>query len=135
MLSEMKDEFNRNLSDAQKQELAAQLAFAEMKTAKEAEIAAAKASVDSKSEELANTNLEMAQAKQDLEDTTNALSADQKFLLDLKKRCAESDEGYAARQKERQEEVIAIGETIKILTDDDARDLMSKTVGFLQVSS
>jgi len=135
MLGEMKDEFTRNLSEAQKQELAAVTAFAEMKAAKESEIAAAKASVDSKSEELADTNLRMAEAKQDLEDTTSALSADQKFLLDLKKRCAESDEQYVVRQKERQDEVIAISETIKILTDDDARDLMSNTVGFLQVSA
>ena len=32
----------------------------------------------------------------------------------------------------RQDEIVAIGQTISILTEDDARDLMSKTTSFMQ---
>ena len=34
----------------------------------------------------------------------------------------------------RQDETTAISEALKILTDDDAQELMSKTTGFLQSS-
>merc|ERR1719440_1066863 len=131
----MKDEFEKNLSDAQKEEMAAQEAFQALKTAKLAEIAAAQAGVESKTAELADTKEKHAQAKEDLEDTNNALSADQKFLIDLKERCKLSDEEYATRLKSRGEEIIAIGETIKILTNEDARDLFSKSVSFLQIGN
>jgi len=44
------------------------------------------------------------------------------------------DKEWAARQQMRQDETTAISEALKILTDDDARELMSKTTGFLQSS-
>merc|ERR1719326_2555891 len=106
-----------------------------MKSAKEAELKAARKAVDAKTQDMADTSDKVAQAKQDLEDTQAAMAADQEFLVDLKEKCAISDKEYAERSKTRAEEIVAIGETIKILTDDDARDLFGKTVSLLQVSS
>ena len=57
-----------------------------LRSAKEDEIRAGQEQLDNKSEELAVTNEKNAQAKEDLEDTSNALSSDQKFLIDLKER-------------------------------------------------
>eukprot|EP00971_Amphidinium_carterae_P261902 5194993-Amphidinium_carterae.1 len=73
----MKDTFESNLSDAQKEELANQKAYEELKAAKEAEIAAGTAQIDTKTAELADTDLKNAQAKQDIEDTRASLSADE----------------------------------------------------------
>merc|ERR1719197_819564 len=76
-----------------------------------------------------------AQAQEDLADTRNALSADQKFLLDLKEKCRVTDEEFEARQKARGEEISAVSEAIAILSDDDAHDLFSKTLSFVQVNA
>merc|ERR1719456_1434901 len=135
ILSQMKDEFGKNLVAAQKEEMEALIAYHEMKSAKEAELAAARTALDTKTQDLADTQAKVAQAKQDLEDTQAAMAADQEFLVDLKEKCAISDKEYAERSKTRADEIVAIGETIKILTDDDARDLFGKTMSFLQVGS
>merc|ERR1719428_1318843 len=135
ILSQMKDEFGKNLIAAQKEEMEALIAYHEMKSAKEAELAAARTALDTKTQDLADTQAKVAQAKQDLEDTQAAMAADQEFLVDLKEKCAISDKEYAERSKTRADEIVAIGETIKILTDDDARDLFGKTMSLLQIHS
>jgi outer membrane murein-binding lipoprotein Lpp len=135
ILKQMKETFESNLSQSQKDELAAQDAFSQLKSAKLAEIAAAKKQLDNKSVELANTDEANAQAKEDLADTRNALSADTKFLLDLKEKCRMTDNEFAERQKARGEEISAVSEAIAILSDDDAHDTFSKTLGFVQVKA
>jgi len=127
ILTDMKDQFEANLSQAQKEEMEAQKAFEELKAAKEAEIAAGKEQLDNKKAELAKTDEDNAQAKQDLEDTRNSLSADQKFLMDLKEKCAQTDAEWAQRQKTRQEEMQAVSQALAILTSDDAHDLFVRT--------
>merc|ERR1719487_506302 len=135
ILKQMKETFETNLSQAQKDELAAQDAYNELKTAKLAEIGASKKAVDMKSVELAESDEKCAQAKENLSDTRDALSADQKFLLDLKEKCRMSDAEMEERTKARQAEIAAVGEAIAILTEDDARDLFSSTLGFVQVNA
>lgn len=135
LLSEMKEEFERDLSAAQKQELNAEISFQKLKSAKVAEIMAAGRSLEEKTAELADTHQRVAQAKEDVELTTEQIANDNKFLGDLVKRCATADEEYAARQKTRNEEILAISETINILTGDESRDLFSKSMSFVQISS
>jgi chromosome segregation ATPase len=135
ILKQMKETFESNLSASQKDELAAQDAFAQLKSAKLEEINAAKKQVSNKEVSLANTDEANAQAKEDLEDTRNALSSDQKFLLDLKEKCRMTDAEFAERQKARGEEISAVSEAISILSGDDAHDLFSKTLGFVQVNA
>merc|ERR1719310_2592978 len=84
---------------------------------------------------LGKTKVQLAEAKEDLEDTTGAMEADQAFLVDLKERCSVSDKEWEERSKTRALEIAAVGETIKILTDDDAHDLFDGTLSFLQLSS
>merc|ERR1719456_1978849 len=135
ILKQMKETFESNLSQSQKDELAAQDAYNQLKAAKIAEIDAAKRQVDNKKVELANTDEANAQAKEDLTDTRDALSADQKFMLDLKEKCRMTDAEFAERQKARGEEISAVSEAIAILSDDDAHDLFSKTLSFVQVNA
>merc|ERR1719160_1933962 len=131
----MKDTFKEDLSNLQKEELRAMISFQNLKTAKQQEMDAASALKDKKTAELAQATQDDAQAKQDLEDTQAALSADQKFLMELKKNCKIADEEYAIRSKTRGDEIIALGEALKILTSDESRDLWGKTMSFLQVRS
>merc|ERR1712139_456448 len=99
-----------------------------MKSDKEDEIGSAKELIDAKFVELAETDEKNAMSKQDLEDTSAALDADTKFLEELVPKCENSQAEYDARNKVRKEEIGAVSETIGILTDDDAKDLLLKFV-------
>jgi len=135
LLETMKSQIDRDLAAAHKAEINAEIGFQKLRANKEGEIQAGAQSIEEKTAELAETNQNVAQAKEDLEDTTEALSSDEKFLMDLKKRCKTADEDYAARSQTRNDEITAIGETIGILMDDDARDLTSKTMSFMQTGN
>jgi len=134
ILEQMKETFETNLAASQKEEEQNQRAYEDLKAAKEAEIAAGKNQVDTKTQELATTDEKNAQAKEDLEDTRNTLSADEEFLLMLKEKCSVTDEEWEDRQKTRQTEMQACSKALAVLSSDDAHDLFKGTFnpGFLQ---
>merc|ERR1739848_239648 len=99
ILKQMKETFESNLSSSQKEEMANQKAYEDLKAAKEEEIAAGQAQIDTKTQELADTDEKNAQAKEDLEDTKATLTADEEFLMNLKSTCANVDAEWEARQK------------------------------------
>merc|ERR1719171_2762939 len=88
-----------------------------------------------KTQELATTDEKLAQDKQDIADTQASLSADEKFLMDLKEKCAMTDKEWEQRSKERQLEIEAVSKALAILTSDEAHDLFSKTLGLIQRQS
>jgi len=137
ILKQMKETFENNLSASQKEELANQKAYEDLKAAKEEEIAAGQEQIDTKTQELATTDEKLAMSKQDLEDTKNGLSEDEKFLMMLKEKCQGSDQEYEERQKTRAAEIEAVSKALSFLTSDEARDLFSKTFNpaFLQKKS
>merc|ERR1712203_219462 len=93
----------------------------------EAEIAAGKEQIETKTQELSDTNEALAQAKEDLIDTQNSLSADEQFLMMLKEKCQMTDKEWEERQKTRQLEMEAVSKALAILSGDDAHDLFTKT--------
>jgi len=135
ILKQMKEEFESNLAKMQEEEKTGQSDFADLKAAKQAEIAAGKTMSKEKTQALADSGDDLAKAKEDLDLTREALASDTKFLGDLRLRCQASDKDWELRAKTRNDEIAAISETIKILTDDDAFDLFSKTTGFLQTNA
>merc|ERR1719439_580963 len=135
ILKQMKETFETNLSNSQKEEMQAQKAYEDLKAAKENEIKAGTELKDTETQELADTDAKLAQDKQDLDDTRNSLSADQKFLMNLKETCQNADAEYEERVKSRQEEIKACGEALAILTSDEAHDTFSRTFNFVQVTS
>merc|ERR1719160_1281753 len=135
ILKGMKETFETNLASSQQEEKEAAAAFNELNGAKSSELAAGEKKIDTFTIELADNKEKAATAKEDLADTRKALSADTKFLGDLKLKCQVTDQEWDARSKVRQEEIVAVGDTINILTSDDALDLTRKTVSLLQVSA
>jgi len=135
ILKGMKESFEANLVTSQKDESTAQNEYGQLKSAKSKEMQAANDQIDANEAELADNNVKLANSKQSLEDTRAQLSADTAFLADLKSKCSTMDEQWEARQKMRADEVTAVAETIKILTDDEAHDTFSRSVGFVQESS
>jgi len=127
ILRQMKDTFEANLSESQREEMANQKAYEDLKAAKEAEIAAGQEQIDTKTQELASTDAKNAQAKEDIEDTRNSLSADEQFLMMLKEKCQMTDKEWEERQKTRQLEMEAVSKALAVLSGDDAHDLFTRT--------
>jgi len=134
ILKQMKEQFETSLATSKKEEETAATEYVQMKEAKTAELAAANGQIESKTVELGDTEEKFALSTTDKKDTEASLEADQGFLADLKDKCAVADEEYAARVKVRTEEQKAIGETIGILTDEEANDAFTKSMTFLQTS-
>merc|ERR1711933_572702 len=112
---------------SQKEEMENQKAYEDLKVAKEAEIAAGQAQIDTKTQELSTTDQKNAQSKVDVEDTKASLSADEKFLMMLKEKCQMTDKEWEERQKTRQLEMEAVSKALAILSGDDAHDLFTRT--------
>jgi len=132
ILKQMKESFETNLANSQTEEGEAKDTFASMKASKEEEIRSGNELIDSKKAELASTDEKNAAAKEDLEDTTATVAADTKFLANLKDKCDSATADYQARSKVRNEEILAVGEALEIVTGDEAKDLLLK---FVQRSS
>merc|ERR1719191_267782 len=132
ILTNMKESFEANLATAQKNEADAVAAYQELKAAKESEIQSGTEQKDAKENELATADEKCARDREDHEDTTKTLGADQEYLAMLKETCSNMDAQMAERVKTRAEEVSAVSKAIAVLTDDDARETMTRTFNFVQ---
>merc|ERR1719321_1332193 len=128
ILKQMKDEMEKDLAETEEAEKNAQAEFEALVAAKEKEIEAATAEIESKMTRVAELGVALATAKNDLEDTKEGLEEDKKFLADLKKNCELKEKEWAEYQKMQAMELTALAETIKILNDDDALELFKKTL-------
>merc|ERR1719313_2019413 len=134
ILKQMKEEFETNIETSKTEESQALAEYNAMKKAKTDQITAAEDLSSSKTVELGDTKAKLAADKQDLKDTTAQLAADEKFLASVTDTCATADADYEARSKVRGEEIKAVGETIGILTSDEAQTSFSKSTTFIQLS-
>jgi hypothetical protein len=135
ILKQMKESFETNLANSQKEETQAQKDYEDLKAAKEKEIAAGTDLIDTKTGELATADEKNAESKESLEDTRNVLAADTKFLANLKMQCQNIDQEYEERTKTRQMEIEATSKALAFLSSDEAHDLFTRTFNFIQVKS
>jgi len=135
ILKQMKESFETNLANSQKEETQAQKDYEDLKKAKETEIAAGTDLIDTKTSELAAADEKNAESKESLEDTRNVLAADTKFLANLKEQCQNIDQEYEERTKTRQLEIQATSKALAFLSSDEAHDLFTRTFNFVQVRS
>jgi len=134
ILKQMKETFETDLAAAQEDEKKSQAAYEELKAAKEAEIAAAQEQVTTKTGELATTKEKKAAAETDKEETMESLAADEKYLVNLKEKCALTSKEYEERLATRQLEMQAVSKAMGVLTSEDAMDTFSNTFSFVQTS-
>jgi len=133
ILTSMLDNFKASMTDAQKQEADAQAAYVELKAASEEQIAATSDALAQAKQEFADASKTLADSKEELEKTRDVRASDVEFLRNLKLQCNDIDAQWEARQKERADETAAVAEAIAVLMDDDNRELLAKTVSFVQV--
>lgn len=128
ILKQLHDEFSQNLADATSAEQASIQSFDELIAAKSKESAAATAAIEDKEKRSGETAVSLAQMSNDLGDTKASLAADGNFLADLEKNCATKKAEWDVIVKTRNEELVALADTIRILQDDDALELFKKTI-------
>jgi len=128
ILKQMVDEMQKDLVDLQEDEDSRLGMHNSLIAAKTKEIGAASKAIESKTGRIGDLAVQIATLKNDLEDTSEALAENQAFAANLGKMCATKKTEWALYQKTHAEEAVAIAETIKVLNDDDALDLMKKTL-------
>merc|ERR1719387_2698583 len=132
VLKQMKEGFETNLAASQKEEMKAQGEYEDVKKGKQEEIAAGTAQIDTKTNELADSDEKNAQSKKMLAETRATLEADTEFLASLKEQCVIFNEQYEERTKTRQLEIQAVSKAAAFLSSDEAQDLVSRTFSFVQ---
>jgi len=135
ILKQMKEEFENNLSQSQKDEMKASGEFQGLSSSKSAQIAAAKEKLDGLEAQFAANAKALADAEEDYELSTGKRASDVEFLRNLRLTCQDLDRQWGARSKTRGEEITAVGEALAVLTADDNREHLAKTVSFLQEQS
>merc|ERR1719453_1876186 len=128
ILKTMKDEMEKDFSDATAAENSAIASYESLVSSKKKEINALTKAIESKSARIGALGVKLAGAENDLEDTKEALAEDKKFLADLDKNCELKKKEWDEYKKMQAMEMVALADTIKVLNDDDALELFKKTL-------
>lgn len=128
ILKQMHDEMAKNAADAKEAEEEGIKTYDQLMAAKKKEVDALTAEIEKKLERSGNLGVQIAQMKNDMGDTEEALAADQEFLANMEKNCETKKKEWDVIVKTRGEELAALADTIKILNDDDALELFKKTL-------
>jgi len=128
ILKQMKDTMEKDIAEVIAEEEAAKKEYDELMAAKQKEVDSLTAAIEDKTKRVGEVGIALVNVKEDLDDTAATLAEDKKFLADLDKTCEMKVKEWDARCKSRQEELLALADTIKILNDDDALDLFKKAI-------
>jgi len=128
ILKQMEEEMDKALADARAAEEEAIKSYDALMEAKTKEVDALTEQIEKEQTRIGDLGVEIAGMENDLEDTQQSLGEDKKFIEELAKNCKKKEKEWAGIQKLRQEELVALTDTIKILNDDDALELFKKTL-------
>merc|ERR1719188_2492213 len=119
---------SKGLAEATAEEKGAIANYEGLMQAKKKEISTLQAQIEDEMNRIGDLGVELAAMNNDLEDTQEALAADEKFKKELKEGCKTKSAEWEQVKKTRSEELVALSETIKVLNDDDALELFKKTL-------
>jgi chromosome segregation ATPase len=128
ILKQMQDEMEAAFADMKKAEEAAIKAYDELMASKTKEVNALTKAIEEKMKRSGELAVAIVEMKNDLGDSAESLAEDKKFLADLDKNCKTKEEEWAVIVKTRNEELLALADTIKVLNDDDSLELFKKTL-------
>jgi hypothetical protein len=128
ILKQQMETMGKELAEAEKAEAAAVASFNELMAAKTKEIESATAGIEDKVARIGEAAVALVNIKEDLEDTQAQVADDKKFLGDLDNTCATRKKEYAEATKLRQQELLALADTIKMLNSDEALELFKKSL-------
>mmetsp|Transcript_55067 Transcript_55067/g.98227 ORF Transcript_55067/g.98227 Transcript_55067/m.98227 type:complete len:719 (-) Transcript_55067:66-2222(-) len=135
ILQSMADDFAEDLKKELDDEKKNKESYAALADSMQAEIKAGEELVIAKNEKKSTAESDLAAAKKDERVTQKNLEADIKFQATVEKQCHGNDATFQDRIQARQEEMAAVSNTISVLMSDESRDLLTKSVSFLQLST
>merc|ERR1719192_3009476 len=128
ILKTMGDEMAAGLAESTKAEEAAIATYEKLMAAKKKEVIALTKEIETKLTRVGDLGVGIAEMKNDVGDTQEALIQDKKFLANLEENCEKKKKEWEVIVKTRAEELAALADTIKVLNDDDALELFKKTL-------
>merc|ERR1711933_196681 len=128
ILKTMEEEMDKALADARTAEEEAIKSYDALMAAKGKEVDALTAQIEEEQTRIGNLGVEIAGMENDIEDTEQSIGDDKKFIQELAVNCEKKKKEWAEICELRQQERLALADTIKILNDDDALELFKKTL-------
>jgi len=128
ILKQMEEEMDKALADATTAEEEAIKSYEALIEAKTKEVDALTAQIEEEQTRIGDLGVEIAGMENDIEDTEQSIGEDKKFIKELAVNCEKKKKEWAEICKLRQQELVALADTIKILNDDDALELFKKTL-------
>eukprot|EP00746_Dinoflagellata_sp_MGD_P124572 gnl/MRDRNA2_/MRDRNA2_59170_c0_seq1.p1 gnl/MRDRNA2_/MRDRNA2_59170_c0~~gnl/MRDRNA2_/MRDRNA2_59170_c0_seq1.p1 ORF type:complete len:739 (+),score=261.77 gnl/MRDRNA2_/MRDRNA2_59170_c0_seq1:97-2313(+) len=128
MMKAMQDEMLSDLNDMRKTESDAQDSFVSMKENKLEHLGHLMKMLSDKQKRSGEIAVTLVEDKDSLDDANTELENASKYLAALQEQCEQRRKDRDARQKMRLDEIAAISEAVKILTDDDALETFKKAV-------
>jgi len=128
ILKNIKDGMDKNLADATATEKDAISSFDGLTAAKTKQVQALQKAIEAKTTRVGELAVTVSMEGADLDDTTKAVSQDTTFLADLATNCKTKKAEWAEIVESRAAETVALADTIKLLSDDDALELFKKTL-------
>merc|ERR1719453_513311 len=136
ILSQMKDDFEKELGTSAEEEAAAQEAHDKLMETKRADLALLEATLVKTKKSQGEDTMQLAEDQEEREETKLQLAADEKFFDETKKACSAKAEQWSGRSRSRTEELAAIDEAVGILTSPEAKATFANSTStfFLQLS-
>merc|ERR1719181_2403590 len=137
ILSQMKDDFEKELGTSAEEEAAAQEAHDKLMETKRADLALLEATLTKTKKSQGEDTMQLAEDKEERAETQKQLKADEKFFEETKAACSAKAEQWSGRARSRTEELAAIDEAIGILTSPEAKATFANSTStfFLQTSA
>merc|ERR1719482_1940169 len=137
ILSQMKDDFEKELGTSAEEEAAAQEAHDKLMETKRADLALLEATLTKTKKSQGEDTMQLAEDKEERAETQLQLKADEKFFDETKASCSAKAEQWSGRSRSRTEELAAIDEAIGILTSPEAKATFANSTStfFLQTSA
>merc|ERR1719436_532616 len=117
-----------DLKDATDTENGLIQSYEALMAAKTKEVNTLTAQIEEEMMRIGDLGVEIATMGIDLQDTIEALGENQKYLAELGMSCETKTKEWEEIKKTRAEELLALAETIKVLSDDDALELFKRTL-------
>jgi hypothetical protein len=118
----MRDEMDKDHKEMVKEEQADLEAYNELKASKTEQLGVLMKTLADKEKRVGDLAMSLSQDKDALEDAEEELRQGTKYLATLQEACEQRRKDRDVRAKMRDDEIAAISEAIKILSDDEAMD-------------
>jgi outer membrane murein-binding lipoprotein Lpp len=128
MMEAMHDEMSADLADARTTEKLSATSFNDMKESKITHLGLLMKKLADDAKRSGSLAIATSEDKDSLEDANTELANAQKYLASLTSQCAMRRKYRDERAKMRNDEIVAIGEAMKILTEDDSLETFKKAV-------